>query len=59
LSRQSLGEGRGTAPVSRLEQIKELAVALNRGVPAPDEAGCGLREVERQLDEVVPADETG
>jgi hypothetical protein len=59
LSRQSLGEGGGTAPVPRLEEIKELAEALNRGVPAPDEAGCGLREVERRLDEVVPADETG
>jgi hypothetical protein len=59
LSRQVLAEGAGTDPVPTLEQIREVAEALNRGVPAPDEAGCGLQEVERQLDEVVPREGTG
>jgi hypothetical protein len=59
LTRQMLAESAGATPVPTLKQIKEVAEALNRGVPAPDEAGCGLQDVERQLDEVVPSEETG
>jgi hypothetical protein len=53
LSRQAL-EGEAAA-VPALEQIKEQAEALNRGVPAPGESGCGLQEVERRLNQAVPA----
>jgi hypothetical protein len=55
LSRGVLAEGGEAARLPMLEQIKETAEALNRGVPAPGETGCGLQEVERQLNEVVPA----
>lgn len=53
LSQQMLAGGGGIDPEPTLRQIKELAVALNRGVPAPGERGCGLQEVERELDQVV------
>lgn len=58
LARELLAEGGEVAPVPTLEQINEIAEALNRGVPAPGESGCGLREVERQLNQVVPAPRT-
>ncbi|MGH6901679.1 MAG: hypothetical protein ACREIR_02965 [Geminicoccaceae bacterium] len=56
LSQQALGGG---AAVPTLEQIKEQAEALNRGVPAPGETGCGLQEVERQLNQAMPAPRRG
>ena len=55
LSRGALAEGGGVASAPTLEQIKETAEALNRGVPAPGESGCGLQEVERQLNEALSA----
>ena len=33
----------GAAAVPTLEQIREQAIELNRGVPSPGEGGCGLR----------------
>ena len=58
LSRQAMAGGDATA-VPTLEQIKEQAEALNRGVPAPGESGCGLQEVERQLNQAVPVPRSG
>jgi hypothetical protein len=55
LSQQVLNRGGGIAPEATLAQIREVAEALNRGVPAPGESGCGLQEVERQLNEALPA----
>jgi hypothetical protein len=57
ISRQALAGGAAAVPT--LEQIKEQAEALNRGVPAPGESGCGLQEVERQLNQAVPAARRG
>ena len=54
LGQQVLSGPRGNAPEATLAQIQEMAEALNRGVPAPGATGCGLEEVERQLDEVEP-----
>jgi hypothetical protein len=58
LSRQAMAGGAAGA-VPTLEQIKEQAEALNRGVPAPGVSGCGLQEVERQLNQVGPAARRG
>jgi hypothetical protein len=58
LSQQALAAGGEIAPVPSLEQIKQQAEALNRGVPAPGEGGCGLEEVKRQLDQVAPTART-
>ena len=55
LSQQVLNRGGGVAPEATLAQIQEVAQALNRGVPGPGASGCGLREVERQLNEALPA----
>jgi hypothetical protein len=54
LGQQVLGGPAGSAPEATLAQIQEVAEALNRGVPAPGATGCGLQEVERQLDQVEP-----
>jgi hypothetical protein len=51
--------GGDATAVPTLEQIKEQAEALNRGVPAPGESGCGLQEVERQLNQTVPVPRSG
>jgi hypothetical protein len=59
LSQQALAAGAGTASTPTLEQIKEQAESLNRGVAAAGESGCGLEEVKRQLDQVAPAARTG
>jgi len=55
LSQQVLNRGGGTAPEATLAQIREVAAALNRGVPGPGASGCGLQEVERQLNQALPA----
>jgi hypothetical protein len=59
LSQQSLAAGGGIAPTPTLEQIREQAIELNRGVPSPGETGCGLEDVKRQLDRVVYAGAAG
>jgi hypothetical protein len=58
LSQQARAGGAATA-VPTLEQIKEQTEALNRGVPAPGDSGCGLQEVERRLNQAVPAARRG
>lgn len=35
-----------------LRQLEEVAVALNNGVPSPDDEGCGLKEAFRHLSEI-------
>jgi hypothetical protein len=55
LSEPVLSRAGGSASEATFAQIKEVAEALNRGVPGPGTSGCGLEEVERQLNEAVPA----
>jgi 3',5'-cyclic AMP phosphodiesterase CpdA len=55
LSQEALADGGAVAGVPTLEQIKGTAEALNRGAATPDATACGLREVERQLDQLGPA----
>lgn len=54
MSHQVQGAGQGAEVEATLRQLKELAEALNRGLPSPDEGGCGLEDVKRYLDQVVP-----
>ena len=35
-----------------LRQLEEIAVALNNGVPSPDDEGCGLKQAFRHLNEI-------
>ena len=35
-----------------LRQLEEVAVALNNGVPSPDDEGCGLKQAFRYLSEI-------
>jgi hypothetical protein len=35
-----------------LRQLEEVAVALNNGVPSPDDQGCGLQQAFRYLSEI-------
>jgi hypothetical protein len=35
-----------------LRQLEEVAVALNNGVPSPDDEGCGLQQAQRYLNEI-------
>jgi hypothetical protein len=35
-----------------LRQLEEVAVALNNGVPSPDDEGCGLQQAHRYLREI-------
>jgi hypothetical protein len=59
LSQQALAAAGGIAPAPALEQIKERAEALNRGVESSGASGCGLQEVKRRLDQVALAAPTG
>jgi hypothetical protein len=53
LSQQLLAGGGGSEPEPALRRNKELADTLNHGAPAPGTGGCGLQEVERQLNQAV------
>jgi hypothetical protein len=54
MSQQVLAMGQGADVEPTLRQLIELAEALNRGLPSPDEGGCGLEDVKRYLEQVVP-----
>lgn len=54
MSQQVLATGQAADTEATLRQLKELAEALNRGLPSPDESGCGLEDVKRYLNQVVP-----
>ena len=58
LSEQALAAG-GRPSEATVGQIREVAIALNRGVPAPGTGGCGLEDVYRQLDQAVVGAGTG
>jgi hypothetical protein len=52
LGQRLLAAAPGTDLDPTLRQLEEVAVALNNGVPSPDDEGCGLQQAFRYLNEV-------
>lgn len=54
LGQQALAAGPDTDLDPILSELEQVATALNRGVPSPDDEGCGLQQAQMYLDQIGP-----